>query len=174
MRSVGRLPRKSYSYRYTIGSVDGAPGGPQPGCAIIETRYRGRTATWRVDSFRAGGPVWEVGGTFVEPRADNPLAYPPQALARPAPDTPHDALAAAAGADTFDAPALLEALAAPPQVATVGETFAPSTGAREPAQRPPAPRAERSRPTERLSKSDLALIAFQRALEVGEFDPVVS
>ena len=171
MRSVGRLgPRKSYSYRYTIGAVNGPPGGPQPGCTIIETRYRGRTASWRVDAFRAGGDSWDVDGTFVEPRADNPLAYPAGALAR----------AAVSGVASTPPASAAPVNAAPlPVVATVAETFAPSSGDPLPLLPlpPVAPRAARPRTTavvEPVSSSDQALVAFQRALQVGDFDPVVS
>ena len=163
MRSVGRLgPRKSYSYRYTIGAVNGPPGGPQPGCTIIETRYRGRTASWRVDAFRAGGDSWDVDGTFVAPRADNPLAYPAGALARAAVSSP--------------APTPPASAAPLPVVATVAETFAPSSG--DPLPLPAVvPRAARPRTAaaaEPVSSADQALVAFQHALEVGDFDPVVS
>ena len=76
--------RRSYSYRYLISDANDAPSDlVSPGCSIIETRYRGRDASWKIASFTVGAEPVEVGGTFIPPQPDNLLAYPPNALPKP-------------------------------------------------------------------------------------------
>lgn len=60
--------RKSYSYRYEVSDVAGPESlGLKRNAKIIETRYRGRTASWTIRTVTGSGDVWEVRGTFVEP-----------------------------------------------------------------------------------------------------------
>ena len=78
---------KSFSYRYEVTAASGPQGEPilESGTAIIETRYRGRSATWSIARSMMDTEHYNVDGTFLEPSADNPFTYPPKTAAAAAP-----------------------------------------------------------------------------------------
>lgn len=161
-------PRKSYSYRYVLGAAVGPAGtGLRAGAAIIDSRYRGRTASWTITF--ASGETWEATATFVEPRADNPLAYPD-------PVVPDFAAEAAAGAAAAAAVRPTPPPLPPPSVPVQSR----ETVERRSRVSPPPPVRARTQPGSRTSitesASDAALREFHRALlsGSGSFDPVVS
>jgi hypothetical protein len=81
---------KSYSYRYEIGHAAGPADSPliTPGCAIIESRYRGRSATWNISATMMSTEHYVVNGTYVAPSPDNPMTYPPRPADAPDPTIP--------------------------------------------------------------------------------------
>jgi hypothetical protein len=161
LRSAPRrhTARKSYSYRYMIPDAVGPDGLVlRAGAAIIETRYRGRSATWQVRL--ASGETWEVSGSFVEPRADNMLAYPERVLPAPAADSATTEAVLTVPVQSHDT------CATPPHQAG---TEVPTMPLPPAAAKPPAP------PAVRESAGDKVLREFHRALlSSGSFDPVVS
>jgi hypothetical protein len=78
---------KSYSYRYEVGHAAGPADNPliTPGCAIIESRYRGRSASWNVSATVMSTEHYVVNGTFVAPSPENPMTYPPRPADAPDP-----------------------------------------------------------------------------------------
>jgi hypothetical protein len=69
--------------------------------AVIETRYRGKSASWNLSRSMMSTESWTLNGTFVAPAAENPLTYPDRPpLVRAVPAAPV-------------APAPVEAAAAP-------------------------------------------------------------
>jgi hypothetical protein len=98
-----RVVPKSYSYRYQIGATAGPDGQPlvDAGAAIIETRYRGRAASWNVSASMMSDEKYLVNGSYVAPDPENPMTYPPGTVPR----TPPPAAAPpAAGATPPDEP----------------------------------------------------------------------
>lgn len=75
-----RSPPKSYSYRYEIAATAGPPGDPlvNAGAAILETRYRGHSASWKVAQSMMSAQAWSVSGAYVAPLPENPMAYAPR------------------------------------------------------------------------------------------------
>ena len=71
---------KSFSYRYEVTGATGPHDKPilERGSGIIETRYRGRSATWSVARSMMDTEQYAVDGTFLEPSPDNPFTYPPR------------------------------------------------------------------------------------------------
>jgi hypothetical protein len=69
---------KTYSYRYEVGADAGPAGDPivRAGAAIIEGRYRGRSASWHVGRSTTGEKTYLATGSYVHPLAENPMAYP--------------------------------------------------------------------------------------------------
>jgi len=63
-----RVVTKSYSYRYEVAAS--APDGAPRVNAVIETRYRGKSATWHVSPSMLSTEGWMLNGTFVEPAAE--------------------------------------------------------------------------------------------------------
>ena len=83
-----RTVPKSYSYRYEVGSATGPGDAPQVS-AVIETRYRGKSASWNLSRSALSRETWTLNGTYVAPAPDNLLAYPPKKPPAPvAPETP--------------------------------------------------------------------------------------
>jgi hypothetical protein len=76
---------KTYSYRYEVTGDAGPAGEPlvRAGAAIIESRYRGRGATWNVARSVTEPQTYLVRGGYVHPLEDNPMAYPPRAVVSP-------------------------------------------------------------------------------------------
>ncbi len=76
---------KTYSYRYEVIDDSGPAGEPlvRAGAAIIESRYRGRGATWNVARSVTEPQTYLVRGGYVHPLEDNPMAYPPRATTSP-------------------------------------------------------------------------------------------
>jgi hypothetical protein len=76
---------KTYSYRYEVTGDAGPAGDPlvRAGAAIIESRYRGRGATWNVARSVTEPQTYLVRGGYVHPLEDNPMAYPPRAIVSP-------------------------------------------------------------------------------------------
>ena len=77
---------KTYSYRYEV-SGDAGPAGDRlvrAGAAIIESRYRGRAATWNVARSVVEPNTYLVRGGYVHPLEENPMAYPPRSVTNPA------------------------------------------------------------------------------------------
>lgn len=76
---------KTYSYRYEVTGDAGPAGEPlvRAGAAIIESRYRGRGATWNVARSVTEPQTYLVRGGYVHPLEDNPMAYPPRAVISP-------------------------------------------------------------------------------------------
>jgi hypothetical protein len=76
---------KSYSYRYEVAASGGPPDAPlvDAGAGIIEGRYRGRTASWRFSESMLSTRTYTVQGRYVAPARENPLTYPPNAVAPP-------------------------------------------------------------------------------------------
>lgn len=71
---------KTYSYRYEVSGDAGPAGEPlvRAGAAIIESRYRGRGATWNVARSVTEPQTYLVRGGYVHPLEENPMAYPPR------------------------------------------------------------------------------------------------
>jgi hypothetical protein len=101
-----RAVPKSYSYRYEVGSATGPDDAPQVS-AVIETRYRGKSASWNLSRSMLSTETWTLNGTFVAPAPENPLTYPakepvapPAAEPAPAPaPAPRSAMAVSAAAN---------------------------------------------------------------------------
>src|ERR1700729_3465152 len=76
---------KTYSYRYEVTGDAGPAGEPlvRAGAAIIESRYRGRGATWNVARSVTEPQTYLVRGGYVHPLEDNPMAYPPRSVISP-------------------------------------------------------------------------------------------
>lgn len=76
---------KTYSYRYEVINDAGPAGQPlvQAGAAIIESRYRGRGATWNVAHSVTEPQTYLVRGGYVHPLEENPMAYPPRSVIWP-------------------------------------------------------------------------------------------
>jgi hypothetical protein len=76
---------KTYSYRYEVTGDAGPVGEPlvRAGAAIIESRYRGRGATWNVARSVTEPQTYLVRGGYVHPLEENPMAYPPRATVSP-------------------------------------------------------------------------------------------
>jgi hypothetical protein len=76
---------KTYSYRYEVTGDAGPAGDPlvRAGAAIIESRYRGRGATWNVARSVTEPQTYLVRGGYVHPLEDNLMAYPPRAVISP-------------------------------------------------------------------------------------------
>ena len=72
-----RAVPKSYSYRYEVGPATGPGNAPQIS-AVIETRYRGKSASWNLSRSALSRETWTLNGTYVAPASDNLLAYPPK------------------------------------------------------------------------------------------------
>jgi hypothetical protein len=81
-----RAVPKTFSYRYEVAADAGPAGNPlvQAGAAIIESRYRGRGASWQVSRSPVATEKYTVNGGYIHPLPENPMAYPPRAAA-PAP-----------------------------------------------------------------------------------------
>jgi hypothetical protein len=79
---------KSYSYRYEVARAVGPPGEPlvEAGCAIVSSRYCGRTASWSFSSSVMSTEHYVVNATFVPPSPENPMTYPPRPLREPEPE----------------------------------------------------------------------------------------
>jgi hypothetical protein len=154
-----RAVPKSYSYRYEVGSASGPDDAPRVS-AVIETRYRGKSASWNLSRSMLSPEKWTLNGTFVAPAPETPLTYPakepapeapaagapatPVAPTTPAPPRPPSAMAASAASN------IRRAAPAPPPVApaapaTPGGTPPPArtTPRADPAQTPGAAAAER-------------------------------
>jgi hypothetical protein len=76
---------KTYSYRYEVTGDAGPAGAPlvRAGAAIIESRYRGRSATWNVARSVTEPQTYLVRGGYVHPLEENLMAYPPRSAAPP-------------------------------------------------------------------------------------------
>jgi hypothetical protein len=76
---------KTYSYRYEVIGDAGPAGDPlvRAGAAIIESRYRGRGATWNVARSVTQPETYLVRGGYVHPLEENPMAYPPRSMTSP-------------------------------------------------------------------------------------------
>jgi hypothetical protein len=76
---------KTYSYRYEVTGDAGPAGEPliRAGAAIIESRYRGRGATWNVARSVTEPQTYLVRGGYVHPLEENPMAYPPRSVNSP-------------------------------------------------------------------------------------------
>ena len=76
---------KTYSYRYEVIGDAGPDGAPlvRAGAAIIESRYRGRGATWNVARSVVEPQTYLVRGGYVHPLEENPMAYPPRSVISP-------------------------------------------------------------------------------------------
>jgi hypothetical protein len=70
-----RAVPKSYSYRYEVASAAGPGDAPQVS-AVIETRYRGKSASWNLSRSMTSTESWTLNGTYVAPAPENPLTYP--------------------------------------------------------------------------------------------------
>jgi hypothetical protein len=81
---------KTYSYRYEVAADAGPAGEPLigRGAAIIESRYRGRGASWQISRSPVSDETYTVNGSYVHPLAENPMAYPPRTYAVPPPPAP--------------------------------------------------------------------------------------
>ena len=77
-----RTVPKTYSYRYEVGADAGPAEDPilRAGAAIIEGRYRGRSASWNVGRSMMDDSTYAVKGSYVHPLEENPMAYPPRHL----------------------------------------------------------------------------------------------
>lgn len=106
---------KSFSYRYEISEADGPAGSPvvAPGTAIIETRYRGQSASWNLQPSVLSPEIYSIGGTFIHPSPENILKYPPKEPAAAA------KLAPQADASSQTAAGITEALK--PEISPVSE-----------------------------------------------------
>lgn len=78
---------KSFSYRYEVASDAGPAGQPliSRGAAIIESRYRGRGASWKIARSPVSDESYTANGSYVHPLPENPMAYPPRTYAVPPP-----------------------------------------------------------------------------------------
>src|SRR6202012_2729221 len=76
---------KTYSYRYEVNADAGPAGAPlvRAEAAIIEGRYRGRTAQWNVARSVVEPQTYVVKAGYVHPLEDNPMAYPPRSTVNP-------------------------------------------------------------------------------------------
>jgi hypothetical protein len=116
-----RAVAKSYSYRYEVGSAAGPEGAPEVR-SIIETRYRGRAASWTLARSMVSEEKWTLNGSYIAPSPENPLVYPTKVDA-PAPEVTKAAqaalLARAAAANSANkaTPAPPPAPVAPPTAA---------------------------------------------------------
>jgi hypothetical protein len=128
---------KTYSYRYEVTGDAGPAGEPlvRAGAAIIESRYRGRGATWNVARSVTEPQTYLVRGGYVHPLEENPMAYPPRAIVS------REATAPQGRTPGFPAPAAAPKVVRPRAVAE----GAPTTRFDSP---PPAPiRRPAARPT---------------------------
>jgi hypothetical protein len=135
---------KTYSYRYEVTGDAGPAGKPllRVGAAIIESRYRGRGATWNVARSVTEPQTYLVRGGYVHPLEENPMAYPPRAIVSP------EALAPKGRTPGFAAPSAVNKVVRPRAVAEPVPTPAPTTrfDSPAPAQAPAAIRRA-ARPT---------------------------
>jgi hypothetical protein len=135
-----RAVPKSFSYRYEIASRASSDGAPEVR-SIIETRYRGRAATWTLSRSVVMPEKWTLRGAYLAPNPENPLTYPetqqPFTVEAPPPEVTEAAKTALlARAAQRLAPA---APTAPPAAAEAAPTpVAPAA---------PAPAAPRTGPT---------------------------
>jgi hypothetical protein len=76
---------KTFSYRYEVAADAGPAGNPlvSRGAAIIESRYRGRGASWQVSRSPVAGEKYTVNGSYIHPLPENPMAYPPRTAEAP-------------------------------------------------------------------------------------------
>jgi hypothetical protein len=76
---------KTYSYRYEVNADAGPADEPlvRAGAAIIEGRYRGRTAQWNVARSVVEPETYVVKAGYVHPLEENPMAYPPRSVMNP-------------------------------------------------------------------------------------------
>jgi hypothetical protein len=76
---------KTYSYRYEVNADAGPAGEPlvRAGAAIIEGRYRGRTAQWNVARSMVEPETYVIRAGYVHPLEENPMAYPPRSVVNP-------------------------------------------------------------------------------------------
>jgi len=76
---------KTYSYRYEVTGDAGPEAEPlvRAGAAIIESRYRGRGASWNVARSMTESQTYQVRAGYVHPLEENPMAYPPRSAVPP-------------------------------------------------------------------------------------------
>lgn len=86
-----RAVPKAYSYRYEIAGDAGPDGEPlvRAGAVIIESRYRGRSATWTVARSPVSSETYTVRGGYVHPLPENTMAYPPRSTPVPVAEVAH-------------------------------------------------------------------------------------
>jgi len=77
-----RAVPKTYSYRYEVAADVGPDGNPlvRAGAVIIESRYRGRLATWNIGRSVVEPATFQARGAYVHPLEENPMAYPPRSV----------------------------------------------------------------------------------------------
>jgi hypothetical protein len=140
---------KTFSYRYEVAADAGPAGNPlvSRGAAIIESRYRGRGASWQVSRSPVSSEKYAVNGSYVHPLPENPMAYPPRTVvAPPAPvriAAPHGhgkierprAAAETARYDSRPAPVPAPAAATPAAPSSIRRGGDRPTPANEPAYR---------------------------------------
>jgi hypothetical protein len=149
-----RAVPKSYSYRYEVGSGGGPDGAPEVR-SIIETRYRGRAASWTLARSMVSQEKWELKGSYLAPSPENPLVYPSKSEA-PSPEVTKAAQqallarAAANAAKPPTAPAAQPAAKAPTAPAPAGATPAPGPQTRTVKRADPADAAPKNDAAERL------------------------
>jgi hypothetical protein len=97
---------KTFSYRYEVAADAGPAGNPlvSKGAAIIESRYRGRGASWQVSRSPVATEKYTVNGAYVHPLPENSMAYPPRAAAPPPVAAPQRAVAPPHGHATIERP----------------------------------------------------------------------
>jgi hypothetical protein len=130
---------KTFSYRYEVAADAGPNGQPlvRAGAAIIESRYRGRAATWTLARSPVSEETYTVRGGYVHPSPENPMAYPPRTVPEPPPVPVTEAAPQPAPARTerFDSTGPLPAPRAARPAPTPRRSIARPTPANEPAYR---------------------------------------
>jgi hypothetical protein len=160
-----RAVPKSYSYRYEVGTAAGPDGAPEVR-SIIETRYRGRAASWTLARSMISQEKWTLNGSFLAPSPENPLTYPTSTTEAPSPEVTKAAqqalLARAAAKAAKPAP-----VPAAPAVRPAAKAPAsPGTPSATPAPGPQTRTIQRADPADTVAKSDATerLVSFGRKL----------
>jgi hypothetical protein len=142
-----RAVPKTYSYRYEVTGDAGPAGDPlvREGAAIIESRYRGRGATWNMARSVTEPQTYLVRGGYIHPLEENPMAYPPRRVVSP------EATAAQGRTPGFPTPTAANKVVRPRAVAVPAPTPAPERPAAPPPVTTrvdsPAPIRRAARPT---------------------------
>jgi hypothetical protein len=165
-----RAVPKSFSYRYEVASAAGPDGAPEVR-SIIETRYRGRAASWTLARSMISPEKWTLNGSYLAPSPENPLVYPSKSEA-PSPEVTRAAqealLARAAAKNAAGNAAAAPAPSAPAPSAPAPATPAPAPAARTatPAPGPQSRTVKRADPADAPAKNDAAqrLLSFGRKL----------
>jgi hypothetical protein len=139
---------KTYSYRYEVGADAGPLDDPlvRKGAAIIESRYRGRGASWNIGRSMVDPVTYLVKGSYVHPLEDNPMAYPPRSVPAAEKQTRTPGFAASSAQKVVRRGGRIDSNVPPPRPGSIGTPPATPPPLPGPTAAPPM-RRDTARPT---------------------------